>query len=222
MKAKTPLLSPPIRLVIVDDSELVRLGLRTLLEDVSGLSIVGEAATAASALTVCAQTSPDIALLDVRLPDGDGREVCRRLLAQQPALRVLFLTSADSPHIVDEAIRAGAHGYLLKEINGSGLVRAIREVAAGQSILDPLVTARVLQLVRDGSTNAPLATLSPQEHRVLALIATGKTNKEAAAELNLSEKTVKNYLSNIFDKLHITRRAQAAALYAQAGPKPGR
>ncbi len=214
MKAPTP----SIRLVLVDDSSLVRAGLRVLLEGVPDLVIVGEAASAREADDVCARSRPDVVLLDIRLPDGTGLDVCRRLRARHPELKVLFLTSSDSPEIVDEAVRAGAHGYLLKEVDGPGLLQALRAVAAGQSILDPQVTARVLALAREGGVPKPLATLSAQEHRVLALIAEGRTNKEAAVALGLSEKTVKNYLGNIFDKLHVTRRAQAAAMFAQNRP----
>ncbi len=184
---------------------------------------MGEAASARDALTVCARHQPQVVLLDIRLPDGDGREVCRRLLLQQPALRVLFLTSADDPSMVDEAILAGAHGYLLKEINPGALARAIRTVAGGQSVLDPQVTGRVLQLARTGlptgaNDSNPLDKLSPQERRILALIAGGGTNKEVGLKLNLSEKTVKNYLSSVFVRLHVSRRAEAAAIYAQHQP----
>ena len=210
--------TPSIRLVMVDDSALVRAGLRVLLEGVPDLLIVGEAANAREADDVCAHGRPDVVLLDIRLPDGTGIDVCRRLRARQPGLKVLFLTSSDSPEMVEEAVRAGAHGYLLKEVDGPGLLQALRAVAGGQSILDPQVTARVLALARDGSVPDPLATLSAQERRVLALIAEGRTNKEAAVALGLSEKTVKNYLSNIFDKVHVTRRAQAAAMFAQHQP----
>jgi two-component system response regulator DevR len=210
----------PIRLVIVDDSGLVRAGLRALLEDVPGLRLAGEAGTAAAALEVCGRERPDVVLLDLRLPDGTGLEVCRQLQKLRPDTRVVFLTSTDDEQTVDEAIRAGAHGYLLKDINGPGLVQAIRATAAGQSTLDPLITARVLNIMRTAGGPATLKTLSPQEHRVLALIAEGRTNKEAGAELGLAEKTVKNYLSNIFEKLHVTRRAQAAALYARDQPPP--
>ena len=217
---KKPAEPPPIRLVVVDDSELVRTGLSTLLEDAPDLKIVGEAANARDALAVCARHLPQVVLLDIRLPDGDGREVCRRLLLQQPELRVLFLTSADDPGMVEEAIRAGAHGYLLKEINPAVLARAIRSVAGGQSVLDPQVTGRVLELARTGLPAGahgpnPLDKLSPQERRILALIASGGTNKEVGLKLNLSDKTVKNYLSSVFVKLRVSRRAEAAAIYAQ-------
>ena len=206
-----------IRLVIVDDSELVRLGLRTLLDGQDGISVVGEAATAKTAIDACARHQPDVVLLDINLPDGTGIDVCRRLLQGRPSTRVLFLTSTADEHIIDDAIRAGAHGYLLKEINGTALVQAIRDVAVGKSILDPAITARVLGLMRSTapSTRNALAALSPQESRVLALLADGLTNKEIGEKLGLTEKTVKNYLANVFDKLGTTRRVQAAALYAQ-------
>lgn len=213
----------PIRVLLVDDSELVRAGLRALLSADPRLALVGEAGTVAEAVAASAKLGPDVILLDIRLPDGTGFDACRRILQQQPDVRVLVLTSVVDENMVDEAIRAGTHGYLLKEINARGLVQAILDVAEGKSILDPAITARVLQLVRSGAgaTGANLATLSTQERRVLACIAAGKTNKETGTELGLSEKTVKNYLGNIFEKLHVTRRAQAAALYAQEKRIPG-
>jgi len=218
--AKTKSAPPAVRLALADDSELVRLGLRTLLEDAPGIRLVGEAGTAAAALALCARARPDVLLLDIRLPDGDGVAVCRELRQRQPETRVIFLTSASDGQIVDAAIRAGAHGYLLKEVDGRGLLDAIRAVAAGRSILDPQVTARVLARARGEPASAPavtgLAALSGQERRVLALVSQGRTNKEAAAELGLSEKTVKNYLSSAFGKLHVSRRAEAAALFARS------
>jgi two-component system response regulator DevR len=213
----------PVRVLLVDDSELVRAGLRTLLSAEARLSLVGEAGNVAGAVEASLLHKPDVVLLDIRLPDGTGFDACRRILQRLPETRVLVLTSVVDDNLVDEAIRAGTHGYLLKEINARGLVQAILDVAEGKSILDPAITARVLQLVRSGSAShgANLASLSTQEQRVLACIANGKTNKEAGAELGLSEKTVKNYLGNIFEKLHVTRRAQAAALYAQEKRTPG-
>jgi two-component system, NarL family, response regulator DevR len=204
-----------IRVMLADDSEVVRMGLRTLLSAETGLEVVGEASSVATAVEVSGRTKPEVLLLDLRLPDGSGFDACRQILHRLPETRVLVLTSVVDDSLVDEAIRAGAHGYLLKEINGRGLVQAIFDVAAGKSILDPAITARVLQLVKSGGARDTLADLSPQEKRVLALIAEGKTNKETGTELGLSEKTVKNYLSNIFEKLHISRRSQAAAIYAQ-------
>lgn len=207
---------PLIRVVLVDDSEVVRMGLRSLIGNDRSLEIVGEAATVATGVQTCLRVRPDVALLDIRLPDGTGLDVCRQVLAAAPTVRVLILTSVADDKLVDEAIRAGAHGYLLKEIDGRGLVQAIHDVAAGKSILDPAITARVMQLVRSGGpTEKNLDCLSPQEKRVLALIAGGLTNKEVAAQLGLSDKTVKNYLSTVFEKLHVTRRAEAAVIYAQ-------
>lgn len=207
-----------IRTLLVDDSEVVRMGLRALLEGTEDIAVVGEAGSVAEAIRVCGQTQPDVILLDLRLPDGMGFEACRRMLQNHPDIRILVLTSVSDEKLVDEAIRAGAHGYLLKEVNAQALIKAIREVAAGKSILDPTITARVLQLVKENNQTggeAALASLSPQERKVLALIAEGRTNKEVAMEMHLAEKTVKNYLSTVFEKLHVTRRSQAAVLYAQ-------
>jgi two-component system response regulator DevR len=208
--------TPRIRIVLVDDSELVRMGLRAILGTERTLEIVGEGSSGATGIAACAKHKPDVALLDLRLPDGSGFEACREILRRLPDTRVLVLTSVADDTLVDEAIRAGAHGYLLKEVNSRGLIQAITDVAAGKSILDPAVTARVMQFMKSGGpAKDVLASLSPQESRVLALIAQGKTNKEAGNDLGLTEKTVKNYLSNIFEKLHVSRRAQAAAIYAQ-------
>lgn len=214
MNTPTP---APIRVLLVDDSEVVRLGLRALLDADPGLNVIAEADGVVTAVRAANEHRPDVVLLDIRLPDGTGFEACRQILRRLPETRVLILTSVVDETLVDEAIRAGAHGYLLKEINGRGLVQALRDVAAGKSILDPAVTARVLQLVKTGGHAAgnTLTLLSPQEKRVLALIASGHTNKEVAAEMGLAEKTVKNYLSTVFEKLHVSRRSQAAALYAQ-------
>lgn len=206
-----------VRLVLVDDSQVVRMGLRSLISTEPGVEIVGEAGTVATAVETCAHLKPDVVLLDIRLPDGTGFDACRQILALLPDTRVLVLTSVADETLVDEAIRAGAHGYLLKEIDGRGLLQAVFDVAAGKSILDPAVTARVIQLVK-GGTNASrdaLAILSPQERKLLALIAEGQTNKEVASGLGLAEKTVKNYLSNIFEKLHVSRRSQAAAMFVR-------
>lgn len=209
--------STPLRLVIVDDSEVVRMGLKTLLEGDRTLQLVGEAGSVASAVEVALQTKPDLVLLDIRLPDGTGFDACRRILEKLPDTRVLILTSVAEETMVDDAIRAGANGYLLKEVNGRALIQAIHDVAAGKSILDPAITERVLSIIRSNApgTRSTLDALSPQERRVLALIAEGRTNKEVAAEMGLAEKTVKNYLSTVFEKLHVSRRSQAAALYVQ-------
>lgn len=205
-----------IRVLLVDDSEMVRTGLRTLLGVEPTIEVVGEADGVASGVAAAVRLAPDVVLLDIRLPDGSGVEACRRIRKESPATRVLVVTSMLDDTIVDESVRAGAHGYLLKEIDGRGLVNAIREVAAGRSILDPAVTARVIQMVRTAAPGKdPFTELSPQEKRVLALVAEGCTNKEVAAKLELTEKTVRNYLSTLFEKLHVSRRAEAAALYAQ-------
>lgn len=206
-----------ISLVLIDDSEVVRAGLRALLSSEPSIEIIGEAANVAGGVETAARLRPNVVLLDIRLPDGTGFDACRQILKRSVDTRVLILTSIVDDSMVDEAIRSGAHGYLLKEIDGRGLMNAIRDVAAGKSILDPAVTARVMQMVKSGSNNArdALASLSPQEKRVLALIAEGCTNKEVGVKLNLSEKTVKNYLSTVFEKLHVSRRAEAAVIYAQ-------
>ncbi len=210
--------APPVRLALVDDSELVRIGLRTLLglhKDV--IEIVAEAAPAAEALALLPPARPRVVLLDMRLPDGRGVDVCRRLLAAAPDLRVLFLTSQVDDDLIADSIRAGASGYLLKEINGQELVRAIRSVAAGGQAIDAAVTARLLRIVRGDGSVAPGTgePLSAQDRRLLALLAEGKTNKEIGAALGLAEKTIKNYLTALFEKLGIERRSQAAAYYVQ-------
>lgn len=209
-----------ISLLIVDDSELVRTGLKTLLAtqtEAARFQIVGEAHSVATAVAECTRLKPDVVLLDIRLPDGTGFEACRQILARLPDTRLLILTSVLDDGVVYEAMSSGAHGYLLKEINAGSLCQAIIDVAAGKFVLDPAVTNRVLNLVRHGAPQSDadkLALLSAQERRVLALVAEGKTNKEIAADMELSDKTVKNYLSNVFEKLQISRRSQAAVLYA--------
>jgi len=204
-----------IDLMLVDDSAVVRAGLRALIGGESSIKIIAEAASVAQASEAAVRVRPDVVLLDIRLPDGSGFDACRTILRRHPNARVIFLTSMADDGLIEQAIRAGAHGYLLKEIDAQGLVRAILDVAAGGSILDAAVTSRVLQLVKSGGARDPLASLAPQERRVVALIAGGRTNKEIGAELGLSEKTVKNYLSRVFEKLHVSRRAEAAALYAK-------
>ncbi len=208
----------PVRLALVDDSELVRLGLRTLLDlHREHITVVGEAANVAEALALVQATRPDVVLLDMRLPDGTGVEACRRMRALIPGTRVLFLTSVVDDDLVADSIRAGASGYLLKEINGRELVRAIRAVAAGGEAIDAAVTARLMRLVRGDGTAMPGTgePVSAQDRRLLALLAEGKTNKEIGAALGLAEKTIKNYLTVLFDKLGLERRSQAAAYYVQ-------
>jgi two-component system response regulator DevR len=210
--------SRPVRLALVDDSELVRIGLRTLLGlHLEKIEIVAEAATAAEASLLIPPARPDVVLLDMRLPDANGVEVCRRLLAALPSSRVLFLTSSVDDDLIADSIRAGASGYLLKEINGQELVRAILTVAAGGQAIDSAVTARLMRLVRGDGALAPGSgeALNANDRRLLALLAEGKTNKEIGVALGLAEKTIKNYLTVLFDKLGIERRSQAAAYYVQ-------
>ncbi len=210
--------SKPIRLVLVDDHEVVRAGLGTLLSQHSEFEIAGEAGTVAGALETAERLKPDLILLDVRLPDGSGFEACRKLHALTPPVKVIILTAFADDETVMQSIGSGAEGYLLKEIDEPGLVRAIKEVAEGRSILDPAVTRRVLNRMNERTGSHPgakLDRLSAQERRVLELVAQGKTNKEIGLALGLSDKTVKNYLSNLMDKLQLNRRSQAAAFFAQ-------
>ena len=206
--------SEQIKLLLVDDHEVVRIGLRTLLGRNTRIQVVGEAGTAASALTEAVRLKPDVVLMDLRLPDESGVDACREIRAACVDTRVLFLTSYSDDDAVLSAAFGGASGYLLKEIGGEGLIRAVEAVASGHSILDPAVTQRVIDRMKSQVKAADKDnTLSPQERRVLALVPEGKTNKEIAAALELSDKTVKNYLSNIFQKLQVSRRAHAAAVF---------
>jgi two-component system, NarL family, response regulator DevR len=217
-RSGSPAKSTPIRLLLVDDHEVVRVGLRTVLHNNQGITIVGEAGSKAQALKEAKRLHPDVILMDVRLPDGSGVEVCREILSGHPDSRVIFLTSYTDDDSVLAAVLAGAYGYVLKEIDSAALIRAIRTVSTGRSILDPMVTQRALdwiKAVQTGEGPARTSALSPQEERVLALVAEGLTNKEIATSLKLSDKTVKNYLANMFQKLHISRRAQAAALFVK-------
>lgn len=213
----------PIRLLLVDDHEVLRLGLRTLFEEAGGFQVVGESGTMAAAVTNALRLKPKVVLMDVRLPDGSGIEACRTIRTAYPDTRVLFLTSFADDDAVLATILAGADGFLLKEVSGDQLINAVKTVAGGQSILDPAATRRVLAKVK--SLSAPVLqekrdSLSPQEERVLALVAEGKTNKEIAVSLSLSEKTVGHYLENIFQKLQVTRRSQAAVLYTRRQSPP--
>jgi DNA-binding NarL/FixJ family response regulator len=214
----------PINVLLVDDHAIVREGLKTVLSREPDIRVVGEAATAQSAVTAAQRFNPTVVLLDIRLPDRDGVQACSDILEHCPQARVLFLTSYADDDTVLAAIFAGAHGYLIKEIGMDTLIESIRRVAAGESILDPATTRRVLSWVKaNGAAGLSQAhePLSPQEQRVVALVAEGKTNKEIASAMALSPKTVKNYLSNIYQKLQITRRAQAIALFAKQ-PAPDR
>lgn len=207
-----------IRLLLVDDHEVVRIGLRTLLSRIPDFEVVSEAQTMSEAVAQALASQPEVILLDVRLPDGSGFEACREIQKSLPEARFIILTSYADDNLLYEAISAGADGYLLKEIDGEGLVRAIHDVASGKSILDPAVTSRVFTKIKSLSESGEkdkLDLLSGQERRVLSLVAEGKTNKEIGLELGLSDKTVKNYLSNVLDKLKLSRRSQAAAFFVQ-------
>ncbi|WP_405443195.1 response regulator transcription factor [Streptomyces avidinii] len=210
----------PIRVFLLDDHEVVRRGLRDLLDAEPDIEVVGEASTAEQALVRGAALRPDVAVLDVRLPDGDGITVCRELRSRMPDLACLMLTSFDDEDALLDAIMAGAAGYVLKQINGSDLVSAVRTVATGQSMLDPATTARLMHSLRDPATSkdsedARLATLSERERSVLELIGEGLTNAQIAKRLYLSEKTVKNHISRLLGKLGVERRVQAAVIAAQ-------
>jgi DNA-binding NarL/FixJ family response regulator len=213
-----------VRVFLLDDHEVVRRGLRDLLEAEDDLEVVGEAGTAVEALARIAACRPQVAVLDVRLPDGDGVEVCRQIRSDLPEVACLMLTSFADDEALFAAIMAGAAGYVLKEIRTNDLVDAVRRVAEGQSLLDPAVTRRVLDRLRTGSAEDPrLAALSPQERRILDLIAEGKTNRQIASELFLAEKTIKNYVSALLSKLGLQRRTEAAvfAVKAQAQRRRG-
>lgn len=212
-----------IRVLLVDDSPILRLGLRSALEDCTDIEIVAEAGTAAAGLEQLNRLKPDVVLLDLNLPDKSGLLACRDYLRSRPGTAVLILTSSNSERHMHDAIEAGARGYLLKENEGTALATALRTVAAGHSVVDPSMAGQILNLLRHKGTQSPadrLAALSAQERRVVALLASGLTNKEIGDQLGLTEKTVKNYLATIFSKLNITRRTQAAALYAEAGHPP--
>ncbi len=205
-----------IRVFLVDDHEVVRRGLRELLEAEDDIEVVGDAATAGMALAGIASSSPDVAVLDVRLPDGNGVEVCREVRARDPKIACLMLTSFGDDEALFDAIMAGASGYLLKDIRGNDLIDAVRRVASGDSLLDPSVTGKVLERLRKGDEEDPrLASLSDQERRILALIAEGLTNRQIAERMHLAEKTVKNYVSNLLAKLGMQRRTEAAVFYTQ-------
>jgi two-component system, NarL family, response regulator DevR len=213
----------PIRLLLVDDHQITRLGLRTLLGGFSQFTVVGEAGTVSEANAQATRLKPDVVVLDLRLPDGSGVETCQYLQKAGGETKVLVLTSYADDHFVFDALAAGASGYLLKEIDADSLVKAIENVAAGASVLDPSVTERVLSRLKNpipGAGQNPLDQLSAQERRVVALVAEGKTNKEIGGQLGLSDKTVKNYLSHALDKLKLTRRSQAAALFVSHTSKP--
>jgi DNA-binding NarL/FixJ family response regulator len=208
----------PLRILVVDDHEVVRQGLVALLDRRQGFEVVAQAGTVAEALNEARRFEPDVVVMDVRLPDGSGIEACRDIRAERPETRIVMLTSYPDEEAVLSAIIAGAAGYLLKQIRGRDLVSAIEAVGRGNSLLDPAVTERVLQRVRAAATGGAsdeLADLTAQERKILLLVAEGKTNKEIAGEIFLSDKTVKNYVSSILSKLNLQRRTQAAAFVAK-------
>jgi len=208
--------SPDLRVFLLDDHEIVRRGIADLLEAEPGITVVGEAGTAGEALRRIPAAQPDVAVLDARLPDGSGIDVCRDIRSTLPSVRCLILTSYDDEDAVFAAVMAGASGYLLKQIRGTSLVDAIRQVAAGKSLLDPAVTERLLIRLREGTPrDERLASLTDREREILALIADGLTNKEIGERLFLAEKTVKNYVSGLLAKLGMQRRTQAAVYGAE-------
>ncbi|GAA4147348.1 response regulator transcription factor [Actinomadura keratinilytica] len=205
-----------IRVFLLDDHEVVRRGVAALLSAEDDIEIVGEAGSAEQALARIPAARPHVAVLDVRLPDGDGVSVCREIRSRQPEIACLMLTSFDDEDALFDAVMAGAAGYVLKQIHGSDLVGAVRTVASGQSLLDPRSTQRMLQRLRERQERKdPLAALSDQERQILELIGEGLTNRQIGERMFLAEKTVKNYVSNLFAKLGMSRRTQAAALAAQ-------
>jgi DNA-binding NarL/FixJ family response regulator len=210
-----------IRVFLMDDHEVVRRGVAALLSAEDDIQIVGEAGTAADALARIPAAKPHVAVLDVRLPDGDGVSVCREVRSAMPEVACLMLTSFDDENALFDAVMAGAAGYVLKQIHGSDLVGAVRTVASGQSLLDPRSTARMLERLRERQQRKdPLQALTGQERQILELIGEGLTNRQIGERMFLAEKTVKNYVSNLFAKLGMHRRTQAAAFAAQLKSKP--
>jgi two-component system response regulator DevR len=205
----------PIRVFLLDDHEIVRRGLRTLLEAEDDIEVVGEAGLVADAIPAILDLHPDVAILDGRLPDGSGVEVCREVRAADASIKGLILTSYDDDEAMFTAILAGAAGYVLKQIDGSSLLSGIRAVVQGHSLIDPSVAVRVIERMRAGGTTAgptELATLTPQEKKILALIAEGLTNRQIGERMFLAEKTVKNHVTSVLSKLGVERRTQAAIL----------
>lgn len=216
--------TPPLRVLLVDDHEVVRSGIKALLQATDDIVVTGEASSVREAIDEADRTRPDVVVMDVRLADGSGIEATREIRAKHPKTAVIMLTSFADDEALFASIMAGASGYVLKQVRGGELVRAIRTVGKGESLLDPAVTNAVLERLRKGKhllKDEKLARLSPQEERILALVAYGKTNREIGQELNLAEKTVKNYVSSILSKLEVARRAEAAAYLARHTTTPG-
>jgi two-component system, NarL family, response regulator DevR len=204
----------PIRLLIVDDHDILRYGLRALLRQHGDIEVAGEADSVADAIQKARALLPDVVLMDARLPDGSGIDACREILSSHPGTRVLFFSAYSDKQTVFMTMVAGAHGHVSKDLEITALLPAIRRVAAGETVIDESVRAEVLRLLaRQAATARVQSSLSPQEERVMNLVVEGKTNKEIAAALGLSDKTVKNYLYNAFQKLGIERRGQAAAVF---------
>ncbi|MFL6204424.1 MAG: response regulator [Acidimicrobiales bacterium] len=215
-------MTEPTRVFLLDDHEVVRRGVRDLLEAEDDLTVVGEAGTAEEAVGRIPATSPHVAVLDVRLPDGDGIEVCRDVRSRHPEIACIMLTSFADDEAVYAAIMAGASGYVLKQVRGTELVDGIRRVARGESLLDPLVTTRILERIRHSEADDELAGLTEQERKILELIAEGLTNRQIGEQMFLAEKTVKNYVSNLLSKLGMHRRTEAAAYAARLSERKNR
>jgi two-component system response regulator DevR len=215
-------MTEPTRVFLLDDHEVVRRGVRDLLEAEDDLTVVGEAGTAEEAVGRIPATSPHVAVLDVRLPDGDGIEVCREVRSRHPEIACIMLTSYADDEAVYAAIMAGASGYVLKQVRGNELVDGIRRVARGESLLDPLVTTRILERIRHSEADDELAGLTDQERKILELIADGLTNRQIGEQMFLAEKTVKNYVSNLLSKLGMSRRTEAAAYAARLSERKHR
>ncbi|MFF3323981.1 response regulator [Streptomyces sp. NPDC002889] len=233
MPDERPTETTPTTVFLLDDHEVVRRGVHDLLNDEPDLDVIGEAGTVEQALARVPALRPDVAVLDVRLPDGDGVSVCRELRSRMPELACLMLTSFDDEEALLDAIMAGASGYVLKQITGSDLVAAVRTVASGQSMLDPSATTRLMARLRGGEAQAtepgPLPGLTDREREILDLIGEGLTNRQIGQRLYLAEKTVKNHISRLLAKLGVERRVQAAVIATQAQthghpapPAPGR
>lgn len=206
----------PVRAFLLDDHEIVRRGVRELLESAGDITVVGDASTADQARERVPLCSPDVAVLDVQLPDGSGIEVCRDLRAAHPELGCLMLTSFSDDEALLDAVVAGAAGYVLKQVRGSDIVESVRKVAAGESLMDPALVERARERLRRGAEqDERMRDLTPQERRILALLAEGRTNRQIAEELYLAEKTVKNYVSNLLSKMGMSRRTEAAVYAAR-------
>jgi two-component system, NarL family, response regulator DevR len=216
--------TPPLRVMLVDDHEIVRDGIKSMLDAEEDVVVAAQAGTVREAIDEANRTRPDVVVMDVRLADGSGIEATREIRASHPGTRVLMLTSFADDEALFASIMAGASGYVLKQVRSGELLRAIRTVGGGGSLLDPAVTSSVLERLRKGKhlmKDEKLARLSPQEERILQAVADGKTNREIGEDLHLAEKTVKNYVSSILSKLEVVRRAEAAAYLARHTTTPG-